>query len=48
MDFFGHLGEGTEVVASGRGAVLCFLLRGVFAGEGFTAGLEVILAGLDL
>ena len=41
MNFFGRLGGGTEVVASGRGDILGFLLRGVFAGEDFTAGLEV-------
>ena len=41
VDFFGRLGGGTEVVASGRGAVLGFLLMGVFVGEGFTTGLEV-------
>jgi len=45
VNFFGRLGGGTEVVVSGSEAVLGFLLRGVFAGEDFTAGLEVDFGG---
>ena len=45
MDCFGRLEAGTEVVVSGRGDVLGFRLRGVFAGEGFTAGLVADFGG---
>ena len=45
MNCFGRLEAGTEVVAFGKGVVLGFRLRGVFAGEGFTAGLVADFGG---
>ena len=45
MNYFGRFGAGTEVVASSRGAVLGFRLRGVFTGDGFTAGLVADFGG---
>ena len=40
VDSFGRLGGGTGLVAVDGGVVLGFLGMVVFAGEGFTEGLE--------